>query len=277
MRASSRTAEHTADELSTAVPSFARARGPASCKRRWVPACARTASFVRPLKNPIFRADHEQQFEHTEPIRRRQRTRSPKRYPGRHRPAPGPDQLRRPGLLAVPAQGLHQGLGLYRCRARAAGDRHRRYRQRLQPLPRQHAAAGRGRQTRHPAGRRAADAVPDDLDPRELRRADQHGAAQPDVDRYRGDDPRAADGRGGADRRLRQDRAGATDGCRLGGRAGDPAGDRRDADRLASRRSGSVPVPIAAATGASSARARSTRTRPRRSTTSWSPASAPVR
>ena len=29
--------------------------------------------------------------------------------------------------------------------------------------------------------------------------------AQPDVDRHRGDDARAADGRGGADRRLRQD------------------------------------------------------------------------
>src|ERR1044072_1267605 len=35
---------------------------------------------------------------------------------------------------------------------------------------------------------------------------------QPDVDRHRGDDPGAADGRGGADGRLRQDRAGATDG-----------------------------------------------------------------
>ena len=34
--------------------------------------------------------------------------------------------------------------------------------------------------------------VSDDLDPRELRRADQHVPAQPDVDRHRGDDPRAS-------------------------------------------------------------------------------------
>ena len=35
-------------------------------------------------------------------------------------------------------------------------------------------------------------AFPDDLDPRELRRADQHVPAQPDVDGHRGDDPRAS-------------------------------------------------------------------------------------
>jgi tripartite-type tricarboxylate transporter receptor subunit TctC len=62
-------------------------------------------------------------------------------------------------LLAVPAQGLHQGRGLYRRGARPAGDRHRRHRQRLQPLPRQHAAADRGGEARHHAGRRPADGV----------------------------------------------------------------------------------------------------------------------
>ena len=40
--------------------------------------------------------------------------------------------------------------------------------------------------------------------------------AQPDVDGRRGNDPRPADGRGGADRRLRQDRAGAVDGRGFG-------------------------------------------------------------
>ena len=52
---------------------------------------------------------------------------------------------------------------------------------------------------------------------------DQHVPAQPHVDGHRGDDPRAADGRGGADRRLRQDGAGAADGRGLGRHAGDPA------------------------------------------------------
>ena len=41
---------------------------------------------------------------------------------------------------------------------------------------------------------------------------DQHVSAQPDGDGHRGDDPRAAGRFGGADRRLRQDRAGAPHG-----------------------------------------------------------------
>ena len=53
--------------------------------------------------------------------------------------------------------------------ARPPGHRHRRHRQRLQPLPRQRAAADRGGQARRDAGRRPADGLPDDLDPRELR------------------------------------------------------------------------------------------------------------
>ena len=48
--------------------------------------------------------------------------------------------------------------------------------------------------------------------PRELLPPDQHVPAQPDGDGHRGDDPRPADGRGGADRRLRQDHSGAADG-----------------------------------------------------------------
>ena len=61
------------------------------------------------------------------------------------------------GVLALPAQGLHQGRGLHRRRARPAGDRHHRHRQRLQPLPRQRAAADRGGEARRHARRRPAD------------------------------------------------------------------------------------------------------------------------
>ena len=143
------------------------------------------------------------------------------------------------------------------------GDRHRQHRQRLQPLPRQRAAADRSGQARRDAGGRPADGVSDDLDPRELRGTDQHVPAQPDVDRHRGDDPRAADGRGGADRRLRQDRAGAADGRGVGEHPGDPARHRLDADRLRTAASASAPAPTAAATGAASAPTRSTRRRSR--------------
>ena len=72
--------------------------------------------------------------------------------------------------------------------------------------------------------------------PRELRAPDQHVPAQPHVDGHRGDDPRAADGRGRAHRRLRQDGARAADGRGLRGRARDPARHGLDAHRLARRR-----------------------------------------
>ncbi len=132
-------------------------------------------------------------------------------------------------------------------------------------------------QARRDAGRRPADGVPDDLDPRELRRADQHVPAQPDVDGHRGDDPRAADGRGGADRRLRQDGAGAADGRGLGRHPGDPARSPARCSPARTAASASAPAPTAAATGAGSAPARSTTTRSPTSTTSWWPASAPAR
>ena len=60
---------------------------------------------------------------------------------------------------------------------------------------------------------------------------DQSHVPQPDEHGRRGDGARAADGRGGADRRLRQDRAGAADGRGLRRPAGDPAGHRADDDR----------------------------------------------
>ena len=55
---------------------------------------------------------------------------------------------------------------------------------------------------------------------------DQHVPAQPHVDGHRGDDPRPADGFGGADRRLRQDPAGPAHG----------RGERRSARRRAAGR-----------------------------------------
>ena len=77
---------------------------------------------------------------------------------------------------------------------------------------------------------------PTDLAGRGVPQPDQHDVPQPDGDGHRGDDPRPADGRGGADRRLRQDRAGAADGRGLGRRAGDPARRRADDDRPLPRR-----------------------------------------
>ena len=70
---------------------------------------------------------------------------------------------------------------------------------------------------------------PDDLAGRGVPQPDQHDVPQPHGDGRGGNDPRAADGCGGADRRLRQDRAGAADGRGLGRPARDPAGRRPDA------------------------------------------------
>ena len=64
----------------------------------------------------------------------------------------------------------------------------------------------------------------------------QHDVPQPDGDGRGRNDPRAADGCGGADRRLRQVRAGAADGCRLGRPACYPASWRSDAADGLSRR-----------------------------------------
>ena len=72
---------------------------------------------------------------------------------------------------------------------------------------------------------------PTDLDPRELLAPDLDVPAQPDVDRHRGDGARAADGRRGADRRLRQDAARAGDGRGLGRQARDRGADRPDGGR----------------------------------------------
>ena len=60
---------------------------------------------------------------------------------------------------------------------------------------------------------------------------DQHVPAQPHVDGHRGDDPRPADGLGGADRRLRQDPAGPAHGGGQRRPAGGRAAGRADAGR----------------------------------------------
>ena len=115
--------------------------------------------------------------------------------------------------------------------AEQAHHRHRDFALRVQQLPPLHAAARGSRIARRAGGRRPAARVPDDLAGRSVPEPDQHGVPQPDVDGRRGDDPRAADGRGGAHRRLRQDRAGAVDGSRVRWPAGDPARHRPDDDR----------------------------------------------
>ena len=108
------------------------------------------------------------------------------------------------------------------------------------------------------AGRAAAD-LSDHLARRGVSQPDQPDVPQPDGDGHRGDDPRPADGRGRAGRRLRQDRAGAADGRDLGQPAGDPARRRADADRAlawrAARRLHRLPPLL----GQVSAPARSTR------------------
>ena len=152
------------------------------------------------------------------------------------RPSPRPDQLRRRAVLAVPAQGLHQGDGLFRRRARTSDRRHHQHLQRLQSLPRDGAATHRGGQARRHAGRRAADGISDDIDSRVVRLADQHVSAQPDGAGHRGNDPRPAGRRGRADRWLRQDDTGATDGGGVGEYPGDRHADRPDANPHASGR-----------------------------------------
>ena len=111
-----------------------------------------------------------------------------------------------------------------------AGDRHRRHALRLQQLPPPFPGADRGGQARRAGGRRAAAGVPDDLAGRSLPQPDQPDVPQSDGDGHRGDDPRPADGRGRAGRRVRQDRAGAADGRGVGQPAGDRARRRADDD-----------------------------------------------
>ena len=121
--------------------------------------------------------------------------------------------------------------------------------QRLQQLPPPFPGADRGGEARRARRRRAAARFPDHLAGRSVPQPDLDDVPQPDGDGRRGDDPRPADGRGGAGGRLRQDRAGAADGRGERRRARDPAARRADDADLATRASASAPAPIAAASG----------------------------
>ena len=114
----------------------------------------------------------------------------------------------------------------------AARGRHRLHALQVQslpsPLPR---VAGCG-EARRGGGRRAGARVPHHLAARVHAGAQLHEVPQPHGHGHRGDDPRPADGRRGADGRLRQDRAGAADGRGQRRQARDPT-DRRPADDLA--------------------------------------------
>ena len=195
---------------------------------------------------------------------------------GLSRPQKGSDELRRRGLLAVPAQGVHQGGRLFRRCARPADRRHRQYVERLQSLPRQRAAADRGGQARRDAVRRAADGVSDHQHPRILRPSDQHGAAQSDGHGHRGNGAGAADGCGRRGRRLRQDAAGADHGRRqrrpADGRGSGRTDDRRAPQGRDARRLHRLPPAVVGAI----APATSTMPRSNWSTAGWRRRSAPA-
>ena len=157
-------------------------------------------------------------------------------YDRSDRPCPRPHQLRRPRFRALSAALLRALDGLFARHAVAAGDRHRRHPLRLQQLPPPFPRADRRGEARRAGGRRAAARVSDDLARRGVPQPDQPDVPQSDGDGHRGDDPRPADGRGRAGRRLRQDRAGAADGRGLGQPAGDPARRRADDDLALARR-----------------------------------------
>src|SRR5216684_2249747 len=105
----------------------------------------------------------------------------------------GSDQLRRRGFLALPAALLREEHGLLGRDARAAGGRHRRLAQRLQQLPPAFPRADRGGEARRARRGRPADRIPHRVAGRGIPQPDLDDVPQPDVDRRRGNDPRAAD------------------------------------------------------------------------------------
>ena len=117
-----------------------------------------------------------------------------------------------------------QSMGYSARHAGKAGGRHRLYAVRLQQLPPAFPRNAGGGETRRAGGRRAADRISHHLARRGVSQSDQPEIPQSDVDGHRGDGARAADGRGGADGRLRQDRAGPAHGRGVGRPAGDHAG-----------------------------------------------------
>ena len=142
------------------------------------------------------------------------------------RSRPRSDELRGSRFRAVPAPLLCPFDGAV---GQAAGSAHRRHCRGavgLQQLPPQYSRTDRGGVARRAGGRRHAAGLSHHFAGRGIPQSHQHEIPQPDGDGYRGDDPRPADGRGGADRRLRQDRAGPADGGAVGRSAGGAAGHR---------------------------------------------------
>ena len=174
------------------------------------------------------------------------------------RPSVPPRPIRRRGVRAVSAARISERRGLHRRGARPADRRHPLDRLRLQPLPQDRAAGRRSGLARRAHGRRAAVRVPDRLAARGVLVSDLDAAAKPDGDGRRGDDQGAAARRRGADRRLRQDHSGRTDGRDLGRHAGDRRQRRLDARRQARGHAARRLHRLPAAVGGHSAPARST-------------------
>ncbi len=113
--------------------------------------------------------------------------------------------------------------------ARQACRRHCRYRLGLQQLPPHRPRTDRGGEARRPRRRRFAAGVPDRVAVRAFAVSNLDALSKPRRDRHGGDVDRAADGCRRAGRRLRQDRARATDGGGFGGHSRGATGHRPDA------------------------------------------------
>ncbi len=134
----------------------------------------------------------------------------------------------------------------------------------------------RGGEARRAGGRRAAAGVPDGVAVRAVAVPDLDALPQPRRARHRGDADRAADGRRGAGRRLRQDRAGAVDGARRRPTFRRCNWSPARCWRRRSRASGCPPAPTAAATGRRIAPAASPPSASARSRGGWRPPPAPA-
>src|SRR5512135_878079 len=109
------------------------------------------------------------------------------------RPRPRPHQLRRRGLLALPAPLLREEHGLLGRDARAARGGHRRFEERLQQLPPALSRDARGSEARRARSRRTANRIPDRVTRRSVPVAHLDDVQEPHVDRRRGAGARAAD------------------------------------------------------------------------------------
>ncbi len=148
----------------------------------------------------------------------------------------GAHQLRRPRVRAVPEALVHQVHGLFGRTAAPSGGGHRLQSLGVQQLPSRDAGARRRRQARRARRRRTADRLPDHFPGRGVSQSHQPHVPQSHEHGRGGDGAGPADGRGGPDRRLRQDGSGAADGRRRGRSAGRATRHGADDDRPAQRR-----------------------------------------